>query len=57
MGNSKSIRKQHKKNNSKTQKELCDEIRNYLSGNLCRCAAYPEILKAVHLAAENRSKK
>jgi carbon-monoxide dehydrogenase small subunit len=34
-----------------------DEIRNYLSGNLCRCAAYPEILKAVHLAAENRSKK
>lgn len=29
-----------------------DEIRHYLSGNLCRCAAYPEIIKAVKLAAE-----
>jgi len=28
-----------------------DEIRHYLSGNLCRCAAYPEIVKAVKLAA------
>ena len=28
-----------------------DEIRHYLSGNLCRCAAYPEIIKAVKLAA------
>ena len=28
-----------------------DEIRHYLSGNLCRCAAYPEIIKAVRLAA------
>lgn len=27
------------------------EIRNYLSGNLCRCAAYPEIIQAVRLAA------
>jgi aerobic-type carbon monoxide dehydrogenase small subunit (CoxS/CutS family) len=27
------------------------EIRDYLSGNLCRCAAYPEIVKAVRLAA------
>jgi aerobic-type carbon monoxide dehydrogenase small subunit (CoxS/CutS family) len=27
------------------------EIRNYLSGNLCRCAAYPEIIQAVQLAA------
>ncbi len=24
-----------------------DEIKHYLSGNLCRCAAYPEILNAV----------
>jgi aerobic carbon-monoxide dehydrogenase small subunit len=24
-----------------------DEIRHYLSGNLCRCATYPDILKAV----------
>ena len=28
-----------------------DEIRHYLSGNLCRCASYPEIVKAVKLAA------
>jgi carbon-monoxide dehydrogenase small subunit len=28
------------------------EIRHYLSGNLCRCAAYPEIINAVKLAAE-----
>jgi len=28
------------------------EIRNYLSGNLCRCAAYPEIIQAVRLAAD-----
>jgi aerobic carbon-monoxide dehydrogenase small subunit len=28
-----------------------DEIRHYLSGNLCRCAAYPEIIDAVRLAA------
>ncbi|MEI2415366.1 (2Fe-2S)-binding protein [Orrella sp. JC864] len=27
------------------------EIKNYLSGNLCRCAAYPEIIEAVQLAA------
>jgi carbon-monoxide dehydrogenase small subunit len=29
-----------------------DEIRHYLSGNLCRCAAYPEIIEAVKLAAK-----
>src|SRR5205823_5686493 len=28
-----------------------DDIRHYLSGNLCRCAAYPEIIEAVRLAA------
>lgn len=28
-----------------------DEIREYLSGNLCRCAAYPDILRSVHAAA------
>jgi carbon-monoxide dehydrogenase small subunit len=33
-----------------------DEIRHYLSGNLCRCAAYPEIIAAVKLAAEKRSR-
>jgi carbon-monoxide dehydrogenase small subunit len=31
-----------------------DEIRNALSGNLCRCGAYPEIIKAVQLAATLR---
>lgn len=30
------------------------EIRHYLSGNLCRCAAYPEIVEAVKLAARRR---
>jgi carbon-monoxide dehydrogenase small subunit len=28
-----------------------DDIRHYLSGNLCRCAAYPEIIAAVKAAA------
>jgi carbon-monoxide dehydrogenase small subunit len=28
-----------------------DDIRQYLSGNLCRCAAYPEIIAAVKAAA------
>ncbi len=31
-----------------------EEIRHYLSGNLCRCAAYPEIIEAVKLAARKR---
>jgi len=31
-----------------------EEIRHYLSGNLCRCATYPEIIKAVQLAARMR---
>ena len=29
-----------------------DQIRHYLSGNLCRCAAYPEIVQAVKMAAD-----
>jgi carbon-monoxide dehydrogenase small subunit len=33
-----------------------DEIKHYLSGNLCRCAAYPEIIEAVKLAALKRRK-
>ena len=28
-----------------------DDIREYLSGNLCRCAAYPNIVAAVKQAA------
>jgi len=28
-----------------------DQIRHYLSGNLCRCGAYPQIVEAVNLAA------
>lgn len=31
-----------------------DEIRHYLSGNLCRCAAYPEIITAVRIVAQKR---
>ena len=31
-----------------------DDIRHYLSGNLCRCAAYPQIIEAVQLAAGKR---
>lgn len=29
-----------------------EEIRHYMSGNLCRCAAYTEIIAAVHRASE-----
>jgi len=32
-------------------------IKHYLSGNLCRCAAYPEIIEAVKLAARKRRKQ
>jgi carbon-monoxide dehydrogenase small subunit len=31
-----------------------DDIRHCLSGNLCRCGAYPEIIAAVKLAARKR---
>ena len=34
-----------------------DTIKHYLSGNLCRCAAYPEIIEAVKLAAKKRRKQ
>ena len=30
-----------------------DEIREYLSGNLCRCAGYADILRAVHVAQDS----
>ena len=33
-----------------------DDIKHYLSGNLCRCGAYPQIIEAVKLAAKRRSK-
>jgi aerobic-type carbon monoxide dehydrogenase small subunit (CoxS/CutS family) len=32
-----------------------EEIVDHLEGNICRCATYPEILKAVRLAAERTS--
>lgn len=32
-----------------------DDIRHYLSGNLCRCASYPEILTAVKAAAREHA--
>ena len=31
-----------------------DQIRHYLSGNLCRCAAYPEIVNVVKIAAQKQ---
>jgi carbon-monoxide dehydrogenase small subunit len=31
-----------------------ETIKHYLTGNLCRCAAYPEVLDAVKLAVRNR---
>ena len=31
-----------------------DEIREYMSGNLCRCGAYPHIVAAVRQAAGGR---
>ena len=30
------------------------QIRHYLSGNLCRCASYPQIIEAVKVAARKR---
>ena len=33
-----------------------EQIRHYLSGNLCRCAAYPEIVEAVKRAAGKLSR-
>jgi aerobic carbon-monoxide dehydrogenase small subunit len=29
-----------------------EDIRHYLSGNLCRCATYPDIIRAVKAAAD-----
>ena len=34
-----------------------EDIRHYLSGNLCRCAAYPEIVAAVKQAAKTAGTK
>ncbi|TAM60110.1 (2Fe-2S)-binding protein [bacterium] len=34
-----------------------DEIRHYLSGNLCRCGTYPDIINAVHAAAATLHKE
>ena len=34
-----------------------DDIRHYLSGNLCRCAAYPEIVEAVRAAAKTQRRQ
>ena len=34
-----------------------DQIKHYLSGNLCRCAAYPDIVESVKMAAESLAKR
>ena len=31
------------------------QIREYMSGNLCRCGAYPDIVAAIHEVAATRS--
>jgi carbon-monoxide dehydrogenase small subunit len=31
-----------------------DDVREYLSGNLCRCAGYADILRAVRVAQDRR---
>ncbi len=31
-----------------------DRIKHYLTGNLCRCATYPQVIEAVRLAAKKR---
>ncbi len=31
-----------------------DQIKHYLTGNLCRCATYPQVIEAVRLAASKR---
>ena len=33
------------------------QIKHYLSGNLCRCGTYPEIIQAVKLAARKRRER
>jgi aerobic-type carbon monoxide dehydrogenase small subunit (CoxS/CutS family) len=33
-----------------------EEIREYLSGNLCRCAGYADILRAVRMAQESKER-
>jgi carbon-monoxide dehydrogenase small subunit len=32
-----------------------ETVKHYLSGNLCRCATYPEVMDAVRLAARKRT--
>jgi carbon-monoxide dehydrogenase small subunit len=34
-----------------------EQIKNYLSGNLCRCGTYPEVIQAVKIAARKRQAK
>ena len=40
---------------SRNPRPAGDEIREALSGNLCRCTGYQKIFEAVHLAAERAS--
>jgi len=34
-----------------------EQIKDYLSGNLCRCGTYPEVIQAVKIAARKRREK
>jgi len=41
-------------NSLEKMKALTDEeLSERMSGNLCRCAAYPNIIRAIHEAADN----
>ena len=42
---------------SRTPTRRYDEIREGLSGNLCRCTGYQGIIKAVQIAAESLGAK
>ena len=39
-----------------TPRPTDEDIRDYLAGNLCRCAAYPEIINAVKSAANKMAR-
>ena len=41
---------------SKNQNPTDQEIKEAISGNLCRCTGYKQIINAVHMAADNMNK-
>ena len=39
---------------NETRAPASEEIREYLSGNLCRCGSYPNVLRAVEALSQSR---